>query len=71
MSPAGSILGALYHKLQTQSSALEDGLNYRVKRVELIEVINNLSFLHLVGCFYYRINDARSHKRQYYTSATT
>ena len=36
-----SIVGALYHKLQTQSSAPEDGRNYRPKHVELIEIINN------------------------------
>ena len=39
-SPTGSIVGALYHKLQTQSSALEDGRNYRPKHVELIEIVN-------------------------------
>jgi len=36
-----------------KSSAPEDGSNYRPKHVELIEVINKLSFLHLVGCSYY------------------
>ena len=51
--PAGSIVGALYHKLLTQSSAPEDGLNYRPKRVELIEIINKPLLLHLVGCLYY------------------
>jgi len=40
--PAGSIAGALYHKLQTQSSAPEDGRNYRPKHVELIEIINKI-----------------------------
>jgi len=34
--------GALYHKLQTQSSAPEDGLNYLPKHVELIEIINKI-----------------------------
>ena len=38
---AESIVGALYHKLKTQSSAPEDGRNYRPKHVELIEIINN------------------------------
>ena len=41
-SPVGSIVGALYHKLQTQSSAPEDGQNYRPKHVELIEIINKI-----------------------------
>ena len=42
MLPSGSIATALYHKLQTQSSAPEDGRNYRPKHVELIEVINKI-----------------------------
>jgi hypothetical protein len=33
----------------------EDGRNYGPKQVELIEVINKLSLLHLVGCLYYCI----------------
>ena len=33
-------------------------------RVELIEFTNKLLFLHLVGCLYYCIRDARSHKHQ-------
>jgi beta-lactamase regulating signal transducer with metallopeptidase domain len=37
----------------TQSSALEDKLNYRPKHVELIEIINKLLLLHLVGCLHY------------------
>jgi len=41
-SPAGSIVGALYHKLQTQFSAPEGGRNYRPKYVELIEIINKI-----------------------------
>jgi len=61
MSQAGSIVGALYHKLQTQSSAPEDGRNYRPKHVDLIDVINKLPLLHLVGCLYYFIKYARSH----------
>jgi len=40
--PAGSIVGALYHKLQTQSSVPEDGRNYRPKHVELIYIINKI-----------------------------
>jgi len=101
--PAGSIVGALCHKLKTQSSAPEDGQNYCPKHVELIEIIqaassvhyatnwkhslvllkmdeiivrNMLSwlklliklllFLHLVGCLYYCISDARSHKHHKY-----
>ena len=42
MLPADSIVGALYHKLQTQSSAPEDGRNYRPKHVELIAIINKI-----------------------------
>ena len=44
---------ALYNKLQTQSSATEDGRNYSPKHVELIEITNNLLLLHLVGCLYH------------------
>ena len=64
MSPAGSIVGALYHKLETQSSAPEDGRNYRPKHVELIEIINKLLLLNLVRCLRYYINDAQSRKCQ-------
>ena len=53
MLPASSIVGALYHKLQTQSSSPEDGRNYRPKHVELIGIINKPLLLHLVGCLYY------------------
>ena len=42
MLPPGSIVGALYHKLQTQSSTPEDGRNYRPNYVELIEIINKM-----------------------------
>jgi hypothetical protein len=51
------IVGALYHKLQTQSSAPEDGRNYRPKLVELIGIINKPLLLHLVGCLYYRCDN--------------
>jgi len=50
---AGNFFGALYHKLYTQSSSPEDGRNYRPKHVELIEIINKLLLLHLVGCLYH------------------
>ena len=53
MLPAGSIVGVLYYKLSTQSSAPEDGRNYRPKQVELIEIINKPLLLHLVGYLYY------------------
>ena len=54
LSPAGGIAPALYHKLQTQCSAPEDGRNYHPKHVELIVIISkNLLLLHLVGCLYY------------------
>ena len=36
----------------TQSSAPEDGRNYRPKQVELIEIINKPLLLHLVGYLY-------------------
>jgi len=39
LSPAGSTVGALHHKLYTQSP--EIGRNYRPKYIELIEIINN------------------------------
>jgi len=39
----GSIVGALYYKLQTQSSVPEDGRNYRPKHVELIEIISKIA----------------------------
>ena len=53
MLPAGSIVRALYHKLETQSSAPEDGRNYSPKQVELIEINNKPLLLHLVGYLYY------------------
>jgi len=42
MLPEGSIFGVLFLKLKTQSSAPEDGRNYRPKHVELIEIINKM-----------------------------
>jgi hypothetical protein len=33
----------------TQSSAAEDGQNYRPQHIELIEIINKTLLLHLVG----------------------
>ena len=44
-------------------SAPEDGRNYRPKHVELIGIINKPILLHLVGCLYYCISDARSYKQ--------
>ena len=44
--------------------APEDGRNYRPKPVELIGIINKSLLLHLVGCLYYCISDARSYKYQ-------
>ena len=61
--PAGCIVGALYHKLLTQSSASDDGRNYRPKHVELIGIINKPLLVHLVCCLCYCISDARSYKR--------
>ena len=53
LSPTGNTVGALYNNLQTQSSAPEDGRNYRPKHVELIVIVNKLSLLYLVGCLLY------------------
>jgi len=64
LSHAGSFFGELCHKLWTQSSAPEDGRNYRPKHVELIEITNKLLLLNLVGCLYCFIIDARSHKHK-------
>jgi len=61
MSPAGSIVRVLHHKLKTQSSSPEDGRNYRPKYVELIEVINKLSLLYRVGCLYRVIHKSVKH----------
>ena len=36
-----------------ESTAPEDGRNYRPKQVELIEIINKPLLLHLVGYLYY------------------
>ena len=36
------------------------------KHVKLIEFTNNLLLLHLVGCLYYYIRDAWSHKHKIY-----
>ena len=56
----------------TQSSAPEDGRNYRQKHVELIGIINKPLLLHLVGVYIIYINDAQSNKyhinRKYYLS---
>jgi len=57
-----AFVGVLYHKLWTQSSAPDDGRNYRPKHVEIIGIINKPLLLHLVGCLYYCIGDARSYK---------
>jgi len=42
MLSAGGIGGALYHKLQTRSSAPEDGQNYSMKHVEVIVIFNRI-----------------------------
>jgi len=54
----------------TQSSAPEDGQNYLPKHVELNVIINKPLLLHLVGCLYYCISDARSYKHQIYNRRT-
>jgi len=57
MLPTGSLdaefVGTLYDKLQTHSSAPEDGRNHHPKHVELIGIINKPLLLFLVGCLYY------------------
>jgi hypothetical protein len=55
---------ALVGIIKQQSSVTDDGRNYRRKHVELIEITNKLLLLHLVGCLYCCIRDARSHKHQ-------
>ena len=67
--PAGSIVGALYHKQYTQSSAPEDGRNYRPKHVELIGIINKPLLLHLVVCLYDSTLDVKSCFENYLRSA--
>ena len=39
-----------------QSSAPEDGRNYRPKNVELIGIINKPLLLHLIDCLYYKFS---------------
>ena len=58
------IYNVLYHKLETQSSAPEDGRNHRPKHDELIGIINKPLLLHLVCCLYHCNNDVRSSKYQ-------
>ena len=58
------MVGALYHKLQTQSSAPEDGRNYRPKHVELIEIVNKIITVAAIWLFILLYHDARSHKRE-------
>ena len=50
---AGNMVGALYHKLYTLSSAFENGQNNCPKHVELPGIINKPLLLHLVGGLYY------------------
>jgi len=61
--PAGSIVGALNHKLYTQSSAPEDWRNYCPKHVELTGIINKPLLSHLVCCSYhcfgYKLKNSR------------
>jgi len=41
-----------------QSSAPEDGRNYRPKHVEPVEIVNKPLLLHVVSYLYYCIRDA-------------
>ena len=43
-------MGALYRKLNTQSSAPEEGQNNFPKHAELTGIINKPLLFHLVGC---------------------
>jgi len=63
-SPYNNINNQLDATITTQSSAPEDGRNYRPKHVELMEITNELLLLHLVGCLYYFITHAQSHRHQ-------
>ena len=54
----------------TQSSAPEDGRDYRPKHVELTGIINKPLLLHVVGCLYDCISDVRSYKHHmFYTDS--
>jgi len=59
--PAGSIAGALYCKLQTQSSAPEDGRNYRPKHVELIVIINKMCYCCIYLAVYITVSVMHGH----------
>ena len=56
MLPAGgrSVTSWVHYttSCNTQSNAPEDGRSHRPKHVELIEIINKLLLLRLVGCLY-------------------
>ena len=67
MLPAGRPATSSIHyttSCNTQSSAPEDGRDHRPKHVDLVGIINKPLLLHLVGCLYYCISDARSSKYQ-------
>ena len=59
--PAAS---SMYYTTSCKHSVVLLGRNYRPKHVELIGIINKPLLLHLVGCLYYCISDARSYKHQ-------
>jgi len=66
--PAGSIVGALYHRLSTQSSAPEDGRNYRLKHVELIEIVNKIIIVASSRLFVLLYFNEISHSRVFLNS---
>jgi len=69
MMPAYQLSATSVHyttTCNTQSSAPEDGRNYRPKHVELIGIINKPLLLNLVGCLYYCMSDARLYKYKIY-----
>ena len=71
MLPAGNIVGALYKRRNTQSSAPEDGWDQRPKHVELIGIINKPLLLRLVGCLYYLYQYYIKYKKKLLTNRHT
>jgi len=65
---AGSIVGAFYHMLWTQSSAPEDGQNYRPKHVEVTEIVTKPLLLLIVDCLYCRTGYV--HRTLYHCNST-
>jgi len=65
--PAGSIVGALYHSSCKHSLVLlRMGEIIARNMLRLLKLLIKWLFLHIVGCLYYCMNDAPSHKHQKY-----